>query len=215
MTVCNYDVVTTKMMRKFFGRKKDDDEEDVETKEEEVVEEVSEDVYTEPEHAEAEEAVEEPTSVEVEEEVTEGEESPSPDELTITIPYHATIQDRLKYMFTEPPLNQSIEAPDEFKLEFMAMGERFMVSKKPMGEIEIASGAAPDEDAFIRIGNDVVSELLSAASFSEFSSLYLKYYKNPEPGKFVKIELRKPITELNRRGYARVPSLKLLIGAAR
>ncbi|MFW9848501.1 MAG: hypothetical protein ACFFF4_05130 [Candidatus Thorarchaeota archaeon] len=212
------------MMRKFFGRKKDDDNEDVETKEEEVVEEVSEDLPTEPEAAEAVEhteavedveAVEEPESAEVKEEVTEREEATSSDELTITIPYHATIQDRLKYMFTEPPLNQSIEAPDEFKLEFMAMGERFMVSKKPMGEIEIATGAAPDEDAFIRIGNDVVSELLSAASFSEFSSLYLKYYKNPEPGKFVKIELRKPITELNRRGYARVPSLKLLIGAAR
>ena len=90
-----------------------------------------------------------------------------------------------------------------------------MVAKKPMGEIEIATGAAPDEDVFIRIGNDVVAELLSAASFSEFSVLYLKYYKNPEPGKFVKIELRKPITELNRRGYARVPTLKLLIGAAR
>ena len=190
-------------MRKFFGRKKDDDEEKEET--EEVVEETPTDPVEEP--------VEAP--VEVEEEVPEEVEAPSPEGDTVTMPYHATIQDRLKYMLTEPPLNQSIEAPDEFMLEFMAMGERFMVAKKPMGEIEIATGAAPDEDVFIRIGNDVVTELLSAASFSEFSVLYLKYYKNPEPGKFVKIELRKPITELNRRGYARVSTLKLLIGAAR
>ncbi|MHA1907113.1 MAG: hypothetical protein ACW98Y_07450 [Candidatus Thorarchaeota archaeon] len=189
------------MMRKFFGRKKDDDKKDEEK--EEVVEEVLEETPAE--------AVEEP----VEEEVIEESETPAPAGLTVTIPYHATIQDRLKYLLTEPPLNETIEAPDEFKLEIMAMGERFMVAKKPMGEIEIATGAAPDEDVFIRIGNDVVSELLSAASFSEFSVLYLKYYKNPEPGKFVKIELRKPITELNRRGYARVPTLKLLIGAAR
>jgi hypothetical protein len=195
------------MMRKLFGRKKDDDKKDEET--EEIVEEVPEEAATEP----TEEAAEEP--VEAEEEVTEEVEAPVTDGLTVTMPYHASIQDRLKYMLTEPPLNQSIEAPDEFKLEFMAMGERFMVAKKPMGEIEIATGAAPDEDVFIRIGNDVVAELLSAASFSEFSVLYLKYYKNPEPGKFVKIELRKPITELNRRGYARVPTLKLLIGAAR
>ncbi len=195
------------MMRKFFGRKKDDEEKKDE--EAEVVEEVPEETPAEP----VEETTEE--TAEVEEEVPEDAEAPSTDGLTVTIPYHATIQDRLNYMLTEPPLNQTIEAPDEFKLEFMAMGERFMVSKKPMGEIEIATGAAPDEDVFIRIGNDVVSELLSAASFSEFSVLYLKYYKNPEPGKFVKIELRKPITELNRRGYARVPTLKLLIGAAR
>ena len=131
------------------------------------------------------------------------------------MPYHATIQDRLKFMLTEPPLADSIEAPDEFKLELMAMGERFTVMKDSMGEVAVSTGTAPDEDVFIRIGNDVVAELLSAANFSEFSSLYLKYYKTPEPGKFVKIELRKPIIELNRRGYARVPTLKLLIGAAR
>ncbi|MCK5150856.1 MAG: hypothetical protein KAQ65_03405 [Candidatus Thorarchaeota archaeon] len=195
------------MMRKFFGRKKDDDEEKEET--EEVVEETPKETPEEAPTAPSEEPVE------VEEESPEEVEAPSTEGDTVTMPYHATIQDRLKYMLTEPPLNQSIEAPDEFMLEFMAMGERFMVAKKPMGEIEIATGAAPDEDVFIRIGNDVVTELLSAASFSEFSVLYLKYYKNPEPGKFVKIELRKPITELNRRGYARVSTLKLLIGAAR
>jgi hypothetical protein len=134
---------------------------------------------------------------------------------SVTIPYHATFQDRLKYMLTEDPLASSIEAPDEFKLELMAMGERFTVVKKSMGEVELSTGAAPDEDVFIRVSNDAVSELLSAANFTEFSKLYLKYYKNAEAGKFVKIELRKSITELNRRGYARVPALKLLIGAAR
>jgi hypothetical protein len=43
----------------------------------------------------------------------------------------------------------------------------------------------------------------------------MKYYKNPEAGKFVKIELRKDVNGLNRRGYARVPLLKLLIGMTR
>ena len=201
------DVVTTDMMRKFFGRKKDDDED--ETTDEKVVDAPTEETVTE----DAEEPVEEEVVEEPAEEASG--EVDSAEGVTITMPYHASIQDRLRYLLTEPPLSSSIEAPDEFILEFMAMGERFMVAKKPMGEVEIASGAAPDEDAFIRIGNDVVSELLSAATFSEFSAIFLKYYKNAEPGKFVKIELRKPITELNRRGYARVPALKLLIGAAR
>ena len=193
------------MMRKFFGKKKDNDED--EAAEEEVAE------IEEP----SEEAVDEPIEKEVAEEAAEdiAEESPPQKGPAVTLPYHATIQDRLRYLLTEPSFASTIEAPDEFKLEIMAMGERFMVSKKPMGEVEIASGAAPDEDVFIRIGNDVVAELLSAATFSEFSSIFLKYYKNAEPGKFVKIELRKPITDLNRRGYARVEPLKVLIGAAR
>ncbi|TFG15032.1 hypothetical protein EU537_01980 [Candidatus Thorarchaeota archaeon] len=84
-----------------------------------------------------------------------------------------------------------------------------------MGEVKIESGTSPEEDVFIRIANDVTQELLDAPSFEKFSEIYLKYYKDPGPGKFVKIELRKPITNLNRRGYARVPTLKLLIGAAR
>ena len=84
-----------------------------------------------------------------------------------------------------------------------------------MGEFSITIGKAPDEDAFIRISNDVMKELLSAATFSDFSDTYMKYYKNAEAGLFVKIELRKDITALNRRGYARVPVLRVLIGTIR
>ncbi|MFW9919652.1 MAG: hypothetical protein ACFFED_08635 [Candidatus Thorarchaeota archaeon] len=198
------------MMRKIFGKKKDEDTKDSEESAEEIEEEALD--------GDSEEAVSE--SVESEEPITEqtakgATEPVATAGLTITIPYHATIQDRLKFMLTEGPLAEPIEAPDEFKLELMAMGERFTILKDAMGEVSVTTGTAPDEDVFIRIGNDVVAELLSAANFSEFSTLYLKYYKNAEPGKFVKIELRKPITELNRRGYARVPALKLLIGAAR
>ncbi|MDF1539751.1 MAG: hypothetical protein P1Q69_12695 [Candidatus Thorarchaeota archaeon] len=189
------------MMRKFFGKKKDDDED--EATEEEVAETPTDETTTEV------------TEESVDDEIAEEAEEASETGIAITMPYHATLQDRLRYLLTDTVLSSSIEAPDEWKIELMAMGERFMVCKKPMGEVEIASGAAPDEDVFIRIGNDVVSELLSAATFSEFSAIFLKYYKNAEPGKFVKIELRKPITDLNRRGYARVPTLKLLIGAAR
>ena len=108
-----------------------------------------------------------------------------------------------------------IEGTDEFYIEFMAMGERFWIGKAPLGKIELKTGAMTDQDAHIRIANDVVSDLLSASTFAEFSKIYLQYYKSAEAGKFVKIEVRKPITDLNRRGYARVPIMKLLIGSAR
>lgn len=196
------------MVRRFFGRKKDDED-----KSEDVEEVVTED---EPETVE-EEPIAEPTA---DAEFREPDSEPEEEIVTAeapsgTIPYHDSFQDRLNYLLTDTEMASSIEAPDEFILEFMAMGERFSVSKKPMGAVTIATGAAPDEDVFIRIGNDVVKELLAAATFTQFSKIYLKYYKAPEPGKFVKIELRKAITSLNRRGYARVPALKLLIGAAR
>ena len=185
-------------MRRIFGKKKKDEEE--------------EEVEAEVEAAE-EEVVEEEATEEVSEAVPEEEEL-APEVTTETIPYHDSIQDRLMYMFGAS-MGAGVEAPDEFRLEFMAMGERFNIAKKPMGDIELKTGTVMDEDVFIRIGNDVVSDLLSAATFQEFSELYLKYYKNPEPGKFVKIELRKAVSNLNRMGYARVPLLKLLIGAAR
>ncbi len=188
------------MLRRLLGLGKKDDEEKDEEKEAEV--------------EEKEDKVEEEKAIEQEvphEEAPE-EEVGTPAE---TIPYHSSLQDRLKYLLTEPVWADSIEAPDHFSLEFMTMGERFNVTKESMGEVIIESGTSPDEDVFIRIANDVTQELLDAPSFEKFSEIYLKYYKNPGPGKFVKIELRKPITNLNRRGYARVPTLKLLIGAAR
>ena len=195
------------MLRRLLGLGKKDEEEEKDEKEAEV-EEKKADVE------EKEDSVTEETPVEKEmpQEEEPEEEISAPAE---TIPYHASLQDRLKYLLTEPVWADSIEAPDHFSLEFMAMGERFHVTKESMGEVKIESGTSPDEDVFIRIANDVTQELLDAPSFEKFSEIYLKYYKDPGPGKFVKIELRKPITNLNRRGYARVPTLKLLIGAAR
>ncbi len=196
-------------MRKIFGRKKDEKKEEADAEE---VEASPEDSVSMEDTSEPEAEVAAPAEPE---EVEDAADTAPLTGAGTTIPYHATFQDRLKYMLTEDPFASSIEAPDEFSLELMAMGERFTVVKKSMGEVELSTGTAPDEDVFIRVSNDAVSELLSAANFSEFSKLYLKYYKNAEPGKFVKIELRKPITELNRRGYARIPALKLLIGASR
>ena len=132
-----------------------------------------------------------------------------------TIPYHASIQDRLMYMFNDSNIGAGIEGTDEFYIEFMAMGERFWIGKVPLGKVSIKTGAMADQDAHVRISNDVAAELLSAANFSEFSKIFMQYYKTAEAGKFVKIEVRKPIADLNRRGYARVPILKLLIGSAR
>jgi hypothetical protein len=132
-----------------------------------------------------------------------------------TIPYHKSLPDRFKYMFGDPGIVAGMENTDEFLLAVMAMGERFKIEKKAMGGLQIETGTAYDEDVFIRVSNDAVSELLSCVTFKDFSDTYMRYYRNAEPGKFVKIELRSDISSLNRRGFARVPLLKLLIGAAR
>jgi len=187
-------------MSRFFRRKKESDEG---TDEAEPIESEVEAETPEEEETEAPVAVEEP----------DAEDAPAVG--ADTIPYHSEIKNRLMYMFNDSSMGAGIEGTDEFYIEFMAMGERFWIGKAPLGEIALKTGAMTDQDAHIRISNDVVSDLLSAANFQEFSKIYLEYYKNPEAGKFIKIEVRKPITDLNRRGYARVPVMKLLIGSAR
>ncbi len=183
------------VMRRIFGRKKDDDEKDAKD-ESPTPEETPGEIKLKTGEAAAEEAEDAP--------VEAG-----------TIPYHTSLTDRFKYMFDDPDISAGLEGTDEFSLEFMAMGERFWFAKKAKGEVESGTGAVPDEDVYIRIGNDAVRDLLGASAFSEFQDFYMKYYKNPEASKFVKIELRKDISGLNRRGYARVPLLKLLIGMTR
>jgi hypothetical protein len=197
-------------MSRFFRRKKDKESDEGTDKAEpvETVEAEGEAEATE-ETVEAPEAAEEP--VVDDESVAEETPAVSKD----TIPYHSEIKDRLMYMFNDSSMGAGIEGTDEFYIEFMAMGERFWIGKAPLGEISLKTGMMTDQDAHVRISNDVVSDLLSAANFQEFSKIYLEYYKNPEAGKFVKVEVRKPITDLNRRGYARVPVMKLLIGSAR
>lgn len=190
-------------MSRFFRRKKSSKDEDEKVEDEPIEEVPSEN--TEPsveEAAEAPEVVVTPTET-----VSVGRQA--------TIPYHASIQDRLMYMFNDSTTGAGIEGTDEFYIEFMAMGERFWIGKAPLGKVSIKAGAMTDQDAHVRISNDVVAGLLSAANFAEFSKVFLQYYKTPESGRFVKIEVRKPITDLNRRGYARVPIMKLLIGTAR
>lgn len=201
-------------MSRFFRRKKSVKEE-AKTAEDEPVEEVRvEDVKpSEEETAEAPEPSVEETTEASKEAVTTAEKAPVGRQSTI--PYHASIQDRLMYMFNDSTTGGGIEGTDEFYIEFMAMGERFWIGKVPLGKVSIKAGAMTDQDAHVRISNDAVATLLSAANFSEFSKAFIQYYKAPEPGKFIKIEVRKPITDLNRRGYARVPIMKLLIGSAR
>jgi hypothetical protein len=190
-------------MSRFFRRKKDDQKEEGTTDTEPVETTDADAETTEEETVQAPEAVEDSIA----------EDAPAVG--ADTMPYHSEIQDRLMYMFNDSRMGTGIEGTDEFYIEFMAMGERFWIGKAPLGDIELKTGAMTDQDAHVRIANDVVSDLLSAANFQEFSKIYLAYYKNPEAGKFVKIEVRKPITDLNRRGYARVPIMKLLIGSAR
>ncbi|MFW9768925.1 MAG: hypothetical protein ACFFF9_13290 [Candidatus Thorarchaeota archaeon] len=194
-------------MSRFFRRKKKDEEKTEAKPEEEApaVEEPAVEPAVEAEPAEV--AEEEPAASEVAEPIPEGRGD--------IIPYHDSIQDRLVYMLNDEKMADGLEGTHEFTLEFMAMGERFWIGKAALGNIETKVGKATDEDAHIRISNDSVSDLLAAATFTEFSRIYLKHYKTSEAGRFIKIETRKPIIDLNRKGYARVPILKLLIGAAR
>ena len=189
------------VMRKIFGRKKKDKDKD---KDEEVADSEVE-VVEEP--AEPAEPTESPE--------VEAADVPPAEVPAGTIPYHDSLSDRINYMLTDPEMSKSIEGTDEFRIELMAMGERFGFIKESRGEVEKKPGSITDEDVFIRVANDTVAELLTAATFAEFSKIYMNYYKNAEAGKFVKIELRKAISDLNRRGFARVPLLKLLVGAAR
>jgi hypothetical protein len=132
-----------------------------------------------------------------------------------TVPYHNSLPDRLKYFFDDPSAVKGLESTDAFTIGFLAMGDRFKVEKESLGPIKVDSGMTHDEDAFIRVSNDAVADLLAAATFKEFSDVYMRYYRSASPGKFVKIELREDISSLNKRGFARVPLLKLLIGTAR
>ncbi len=189
------------VLRRIFGRKDDDEDDEAE----EVVEK----------DAEVEDAVEGPEAAaeaEVEEEQDEEEATVA---IGTTIPYQSTFPERLEYMFNDDEIASDLENTDSFALEFMVLGERIWVKKPEMGDVEVGTGAVSDEDAHIRISNESAQELLGAANFEEFSKIYIEHYKNPQPGKFVKITLRKDISNLNRRGYARVPLLKLLIGAVR
>jgi hypothetical protein len=186
-------------MSRFFRRKKSDEEE------KKTAEDTQEDAVPVKE-----------MELSVDESETESAPTePAPVGRETTIPYHASIQDRLMYMFNDSHMGAGIEGTDEFYIEFMAMGERFWIGKAPLGKVSIKAGAMADQDAHVRISNDATTDLLSAANFTEFSKIFMRYYKTAEAGKFIKIEVRKPITDLNRRGYARVPIMKLLIGSAR
>ncbi len=189
-------------MSRFFRRKKTDEKDDGTAE-------------AKPVDAAEAESVEEEEAVDAADIVEESAAEEIPASRGDTIPYHSEIKERLMYMFNDSIIGAGIEGTDEFYIEFIAMGERFWIGKAPLGDIEIKTGAMTDQDAHVRIANDVVSALLSAANFSEFSKIYIQYYKSAEAGMFVKIEVRKPITDLNRRGYARVPIMKLLIGSAR
>ncbi|MCF2135938.1 MAG: hypothetical protein K9W43_01740 [Candidatus Thorarchaeota archaeon] len=200
------------VMRRLFGRKKSDEE-----KEEETAESTEAEMTEEP-PTEATEEIEAPAEA-MEDAEAPAEESGEPAVERVrraeTIPYHDSLPRRLKYLLEESPIASTIEGPDEFSIELMASGERTWIKKASNGPLEYGTGAVPDEDVFIRVSDDVVSELLNAPTFEEFSRIYMQYYRNSEPGKYVKIELRKSISDLNRRGYARVPVLKLLVGAVR
>ncbi|MBD3159968.1 MAG: hypothetical protein GF309_14395 [Candidatus Lokiarchaeota archaeon] len=186
-------------IKKFLG--KEEEEEEIETEAE----------------TEAETEVEEepPTEAKKEAEVEEEALEEPPTRGKGTIPYHDTFQKRLEFLFDNEETAGDMKAPDEFSLEFMVMGERFNVTKDSMGPVEIESGTTSDEDVFIRISNTVAKNLLDAATFDEFSDTYMQYYRESESDKYVKIDLRKPIEELNKRGYVRVPILRLLVGQVR
>jgi hypothetical protein len=202
------------MVRKIFGRGKKETEEEEE--EEEIVDEkLGPREIEEPYSPPTPETHIEIAPIETEKLPSVGAKQSKPPERSATIPYHSSLPERLKYFFDDLSAVKGLESTDSFTIGFLAMGDRFKVEKESMGPIKVDSGMTHEEDAFIRVSNDAVAELLSAASFKDFSDVYMRYYRNAGPGKFVKIELREDISSLNKRGFARVPILKLLIGTAR
>ncbi len=194
-------------MRRLFGRKKKDesttDSEEIELEETAVPSETP----AEPEPV-AESTPSEATPVTVPEEVISAPEVGG-------LPHHTSFAERLLYLFEDKNAGAHLQATDEFHLEFMVLGERFWIRKEHMGPVKSGSGAITDEDVFVRVSDAVANELLAAPTFEEFTKIYMRYYKNQQAGKFVKIELRKDMSSLARAGYTRVPLLKLLIGTVR
>ncbi|RDE13632.1 MAG: hypothetical protein C4K47_05820 [Candidatus Thorarchaeota archaeon] len=208
------------MVRKIFGRGKKDTKEEKEEEEESIEEQLGpreiEAPYTPPSpNTPIEVAPSVAEKLSVDKLPTVGAKESKSSERGGTVPYHNSLPDRLKYFSDDQSAVKGLESTDSFTLGFLAMGDRFKVEKEPMGPIKVEPGMTHEEDAFIRVSNEAVAELLSAASFKEFSDVYMHYYRNAGPGKFVKIELREDISSLNKRGFARVPILKLLIGTAR
>ncbi len=202
-------------IRKFLGRDEEKEDEKAAVEEEPSTEAPPAAVPAEPEVRAPEPEPEPEPKPEVEEAEPEAEDEPTPARPGDTIPYHSEFPERLKYLFADPTAAAGMEGPDEFALEFIAMGERFNVKKQAHGEVSFGTGTVPEEDVFVRISNSTVAELLSAPTFADFSKVYIHHYRKPDAGKFVKIELRKDISSMNRRGYARVPILKLLVGQMR
>ncbi|MFW9799246.1 MAG: hypothetical protein ACFFD9_02330 [Candidatus Thorarchaeota archaeon] len=202
-------------VRKFLGRDEEKEDEKAAVEEEPSTEAPPAAVPAKPEVKAPEPEPEPEQEPEVEEAVPEAEAEPTPARPGDTIPNHSDFTERLKYLFANPTAAAGMEGPDEFALEFMAMGERFNIKKQAHGEVSFGTGSVPEEDVFVRISNSTVAELLSAPTFVDFSKIYIRHYRKPDAGKFVKIELRKDISSMNRRGYARVPILKLLVGQMR
>ncbi|MEM2142296.1 MAG: hypothetical protein QXQ81_03475 [Candidatus Thorarchaeota archaeon] len=149
---------------------------------------VSQPVVAQPQVTSEAPATVEETAEEVTEEVEEG------------MPPHTRLIDRIMYILNDPAMSSTIAGPDEFTVEFLALGERFWIRKTANGPIESGIGAVSDEDVYIRISDSVVRELLSVPTFEEFVRVYLKYYRSPGERSFVKVELRKDITSLNKMG---------------
>lgn len=203
------------VMRKIFGHKKKTDGDASEAHAEESVPPEIEAADETAARAKPEPAAAPPAEPAKAEEAAPAAPEAATTTIKGTIPYHSSLLDRLLYMFNDPETASSIQGPDEFVLEFLAVGERFWIRKEANGPLQHGSGAIPDEDVYVRVSDSAVQQLLSAATFDEFSQAYMKHYKNPQAGSFVKVELRKDISSLNRVGYARVPLLKLLIGVKR
>ncbi len=204
-------------MRRLFGRKKKDDESKDVTEEAESTESVTPSETPEPEpvvEPEPSQVVSEPSTTAVSQATVPISEVSAP-EVVGGLPHHTSFVERLIYLFNDATAGAHIEATDEFHLEFLVLGERFWIRKEHMGPVKSGTGAIPDEDVFVRISDTVAHELLAAPTFEEFTKTYMRYYKNQQSGKFVKIELRKDVSSLARVGYARVPILKLLIGTVR
>lgn len=149
---------------------------------------------------EKEEKVEEIKEEEVQPEVVEEPEKPK-----------ITIQEKIAELMNLPENLNPIPAPATFKIQFLAGGDAFYIIKEELKHPHIEPSRTRAEDVFIRISNAVVDELLEAPDFDTFNEIFRKYAKSQTADHYVKVDIRTDIFELNKKGFASSPFLKMLV----
>ncbi len=122
-----------------------------------------------------------------------------------------TIQEKINEFMNLPENLDPIPAPVSFKIQFLAGGDAFFIIKEELKQPHIEPSRTRGEDVFIRISEAVVEELVEAPDFNTFNEIFRKYAKSQTADHYVKVDIRTDIFELNKKGFAKSPFLKMLV----